>query len=233
MGPYKASRATTLAPVATANRASPRTRRDDHGLVESVDPCKAECPLVQLLQPWRGKCYDLTIVLLVTSVRPDQLDQTRGLDQDLKAASPDVVLNVSVTCAPVSPCAVKLTSFKHLGLDSFHEGFLVGVAVALVQGVLDVLLKVLRLFVTDATETSLFLNGLPDTGRDACQVLTLTGDLSDHRLDRNGRDTFRFDHLKELQGHRLAAYLGHLVLDPSVELGDERRDQHGDQWFCN
>ncbi len=190
-------------------------------MVEGVDPCKAECPLVQLLQPRCGECHDLTIVLLVTSSRPDQLDQTRGLDQDLKAAGTDVVLDVRVTCTPVSPCAVKLTSFKHLGLDSFHEGFLVGVAVALVQGVLDVLLKVLRLFVTNATETSLFLNGLPDTGRDACQVLTLTGDLGDHRLDRDGCYTFRLDHLKELQGHRLATDLGHLVFDPSVELSDE------------
>ena len=107
----------------------------------------------------------------VTCVVALQFHQTSGLNQHFNQANPYVHRGFFIPARP--RLATKQTSTNHISLDHLHKGFLVDLPVALVKLLLNVLLEVLRFEVTDAPETCLILNGLPQhtsSGLNGCHV---------------------------------------------------------------
>jgi hypothetical protein len=144
-------------------------------LVEWCNPCKRKGPLGKLFDPFLSEHNSLDIIADTSSILTLDLNEPGRLDEYFETSKTNMVEDVILIVLPVVPRSIKFPRFEHLGLYGFHEGALVGVTVALVEGLADVLLEVLGLFVTNATETGFLFDTLSDLGTDTLEmVLTLT-----------------------------------------------------------
>jgi hypothetical protein len=135
-------------------------------LVEWCDPCKRKGSLGKLFDPFLPEHNCLHIVSYRPSILALDLNEPGRLDEYLKASQTNMMQDVILVVLPVVPRTIKFPRFEHLGLNGFHEGALVGVTIALVEGLTDMLLEVLGLFVTNATETGFLFDTLADLGAD-------------------------------------------------------------------